>query len=86
MQDVKWLDNLKLRASFGMVGSDKISNNDGDRFAYLQFFGSGSGYSFGVNEFGSGFGGTSEGNFANPNLTWEKAKKLDVGVDASFFS
>ena len=54
-------------------------------FAYLQFFGSGSGYSFGVNEFGSGFGGTSEGNFANPNLTWEKAKKLDVGVDASFF-
>ena len=85
MQDVKWLDNLKLRASFGMVGSDKISNNDGDRFAYLQFFGSGSGYSFGVNEFGSGFGGTSEGNFANPNLTWEKAKKLDVGVDASFF-
>lgn len=82
----KWLDNLKLRASYGLVGSDKISDNNDDRFAYLQFFQGGDGYSFGVNEFGTGYSGLKEGNFANPNLTWEKARKLNVGIDASFFN
>lgn len=82
----RWLDNLKLRASFGLVGSDKISTDPRtDRFAYLQFYESGNGYSFGVNEFGSGYDGLSEGNFANPNLTWEKARKTNVGLDASLF-
>lgn len=79
----KWLSNLKLRASYGMVGSDMIS---GSRFGYLQFFQGGDGYSFGVNEFGNGYSGLKEGNFANPNLTWEKARKLNVGLDASFFN
>lgn len=80
----KWLDVLKIRGSYGLVGSDKISDNDGDRFAYLQFYGGGSGYDFGENEFNQGTGGVSEGNFANPNLTWEKARKLNVGIDAAF--
>ena len=81
-----WLDNLKVRASYGLVGSDKISDNNDDRFAYLQFFQGGAGYNFGVNEFGNGFGGLSEGNFANPNLTWEKSRKLNVGLDMAFFN
>ena len=81
----KWLSNLKLRASYGLVGSDKISDNNDDRFAYLQFFQGGDGYDFGVNEFGNHYDGLKEGNFANPNLTWEKARKLDIGIDASFF-
>ena len=82
----KWLSNLKLRASYGLVGSDKISDNNDDRFAYLQFFQGGDGYSYGVNEFGNGYNGLKEGNFANPNLTWEKARKLNIGIDASFFN
>lgn len=82
----KWLDNLKVRASYGLVGSDMISDNNDDRFAYLQFYQSGSGYSFGTNEFGSGLSGLREGNFANPNLTWEKSRKFNVGVDASFLN
>ncbi|MFR8911641.1 MAG: TonB-dependent receptor domain-containing protein [Parabacteroides distasonis] len=80
------MDNLKLRASFGLVGSDKISDNNDDRFAYLQFFQGGDGYSFGFNEFGSGYDGLKEGNFANPNLTWEKARKTNIGFDATLFN
>ena len=37
-------------------------------------FSGGDGYSYGVNEFGNGYNGLKEGNFANPNLTWEKAR------------
>lgn len=39
--------------------------------------------SYGVNEFGNGYNGLKEGNFANPNLTWEKARKLNIGIDSS---
>jgi TonB-linked SusC/RagA family outer membrane protein len=82
----QWMNNLKIRASYGLVGSDKISDNNDDRFAYLQYYGGGSGYNFGENDFGNGgASGVSEGNFANPDLTWEKAKKLNIGIDASFF-
>jgi TonB-linked SusC/RagA family outer membrane protein len=81
-----WLDNLKLRGSFGLVGSDKISDSNDDRFAYLQFYIGGDGYNFGINEFGEGNSGTKEGNFANPNLTWEKSRKINIGIDAAFLN
>ena len=75
MKKASWIDFLKVRASYGLVGSDNVSS----RFPYLAFYG-GSGYDFG-NNFGTNVGGTSEGNLANANLTWEKARKLNVGID-----
>ena len=76
MKKASWIDFLKVRASYGLVGSDNVSS----RFPYLAFYGGGSGYHFG-NNFGTEVGGTSEGNLANENLTWEKARKLNVGID-----
>ena len=76
MKKASWIDFLKVRASYGLVGSDNVSS----RFPYLAFYGGGSGYHFG-NNFGTEVGGASEGNLANENLTWEKARKLNVGID-----
>lgn len=76
MKKASWIDFLKVRASYGLVGSDNVSS----RFPYLAFYGGGSGYDFG-NNFGTNVGGTSEVNLANANLTWEKARKLNVGID-----
>ena len=76
MKKASWIDFLKVRASYGLVGSDNVSS----RFPYLAFYGGGCGYDFG-NNFGTNVGGTSEGNLANANLTWEKARKLNVGID-----
>ncbi len=76
MKKASWIDFLKVRASYGLVGSDNVSS----RFPYLAFYGGGSGYDFG-NNFGTNVGGTSEGNLANANLTWEKVRKLNVGID-----
>lgn len=76
MKKASWIDFLKVRASYGLVGSDNVSS----LFPYLAFYGGGSGYDFG-NNFGTNVGGTSEGNLANANLTWEKARKLNVGID-----
>lgn len=80
-----WLNSLKLRGSYGLVGSDNIG---GDRFAYLQYYDNPSGgYNVGGSEFNNGLADNiREGGFANPDLTWEKAKKLNIGIDASFFN
>lgn len=75
---------LKIRASYGLVGSDRVPNDR--RFVYLQYFGNGSDYLFGTDNFGSGAGGgLREGDLANPDLTWEKALKTNLGIDATLF-
>ncbi len=78
-----WLNNLKIRGSYGLVGSDRVPNDK--RFIYLQYFGGrGGDYNFGTDNFGSGAGGfLSEGDLANPDLTWEKARKANIGIDAT---
>ena len=83
MRDVRWLDHLKLRASYGLVGNDQIS---GSRFAYLQYYTSGSTMNIYFGENKKGYGTSLvEGIFANPNLTWEKARKFNFGIDAEMF-
>ena len=79
-----WMNQLKIRGSYGLVGSDNLGNDV--RFAYLQVYEGNGGYNLGTNEFGSRTDGLREGNFANPNLTWEKARKTNIGIDASFLN
>lgn len=76
---------LKFRGSYGVVGNDKVG---GDRFLYrpTAYTYTGNVYNFG--EVGSnyqGYRGSNEGKIGNPLLTWEKAKKLNVGMDAHFW-
>lgn len=76
-----WLDFLKLRGSYGLVGSDKLP---GGRFGYLQFYTGGSGYDFGEQNFNLNPGGLKEDRLANPLMSWEKARKVNIGLDARF--
>jgi TonB-linked SusC/RagA family outer membrane protein len=74
------LNIFKIRASYGKVGSDQLGSR---RFLYLddiQRQGSG-GYSGTL-----GRGGLITENFiGNPNVQWEIAKKLNVGLDLKLF-
>ena len=82
---------LKFRASYGLVGND---STNGARFLYLpgtwQFY-NGSmtwnpqerGANFGVN--GNWLPAVKELTAGNPNVTWETATKINLGVDAGFF-
>jgi TonB-linked SusC/RagA family outer membrane protein len=67
---------FKLRASYGIVGSDVAP---GDQYLYNQVYGQGGGYSFGQNNQPAGT--IYEGSLGNGNVSWEKAKKFDVGLD-----
>ncbi len=73
-----FLDNLKIRASYGRSGQDA-----GDPFQYV----SGYNLNVGIYEFNDGTttSGISAPSITNTNLTWYKAKLLDIGFDLSIF-
>ncbi len=78
----KVIDFLKVRASYGEVGNDKIG---GRRFLYQQPFLYGRGYVFGGNS-PVPVQSIFAGGLANPNVTWERARKTNFGVDAQLFN
>ena len=71
----KFINFLKVRASYGILGNDNIGNNG--------YVGSLSGEGVYVFD-GSLVTGTAIGQLANPSLQWEEAKKFDVGIDMKF--
>ena len=90
MKKQKVIDFLKLRASYGIVGNDKMENA---RFLYMA--GAWSGYNTvakgqGSWQFGKN-GGTGllpdakENTMGNPEVTWEKVAKQNYGIDLKMF-
>jgi TonB-linked SusC/RagA family outer membrane protein len=71
---------LKIRGSYGVVGSDVTSGN---RYLYRQEYFYGNNYSFGESE--TQQSSIYEGELGNMDVSWEKARKADVGVDMNLF-
>ena len=81
MQSVDWLSTLKLRASWGINGSDNIGN-----FTYAVYASSGNNYAFGSGATGSETItiGTKPSGLANPNVKWEQSIQTDLGIEMGF--
>ncbi len=82
MQSSGLIEFLKIRGSYGQVGNDKISNQ---RFIYVADWTQGTGDYF------DGTGGMPglpnpvyENSIPNALVTWEKANKSNIGIEASF--
>ena len=73
---------MKLRTSYGLVGSDVAMGN---RYLYNQVYENGNSYYFSEYE-AETFPGYKEGALGNDNVTWEKAKKFDLGIDLNLFN
>lgn len=67
-----FLSDLKLRASFGFTGNERIGD--------FQFLGTWASVTY------SGATGVGPAALANPSLQWERTREANVGLDASFFS
>ncbi|MCX6326571.1 MAG: TonB-dependent receptor [Bacteroidia bacterium] len=80
MEDIKSVDFLKIRGSYGEVGNDKIGDY---KYLYLYRYLSGSAYSFGTTHYS--LSGIQEGPLGNNIVTWERARKLNVGMDLTMF-
>ena len=77
MQGNKFLNELKLRASYAKVG-----NADPGYYLWRQTYASGSAYIFGTAA--TGTSSIAQGALANPNRVVEKAKKFNLGLDLAF--
>ncbi|HUH19418.1 TonB-dependent receptor [Albibacterium sp.] len=71
-----FVNNLKVRATYGEVGNDRVS-----QYQYLQLFSLGGNYVFGSND----APGVTSSTLPNPNITWEVSKKTDFGLEASLW-
>lgn len=76
MQGLSFLNDMKLRVSYGETGNNNIGNYD--QYALVNY----DKYTLG----GSAIGGYAPGRLANPALTWEKQKSFNGGVDVRVFN
>ncbi len=77
--NIKFFDDLKIRASYGVLGDDNI--------AAYQYFDNYSFNNYVVFDNGGGAAvqpGVDLTKLANPNITWETSKKTDIGINAVF--
>lgn len=98
MDDVKWLSYLKLRGSYGLVGSDEI----GQRFLYItSYLRNAAGFTASTPAFTRPgmpvhFGDPTSvvtypvvylpsSSIGNPEITWETGLKRNIGIESKFF-
>ena len=84
----KWLDKLKVRYSYGMVGNDNL--NTGSTWPYLTIWNTYSVDSYEANYYGypaayTAYPRYNEGAPGNPDLRWETATKQNIGIEFAAF-
>nr|WP_239060683.1 TonB-dependent receptor [Bacteroides sp. 519] len=72
MKSLRWLDNLKLRASWGKLGNNSIGN-----YEWQAVYVTSPHYAFGNSE----VPGIGMGSFSNYNLKWETTTVTNLGID-----
>ncbi|UNY97483.1 TonB-dependent receptor [Zhouia spongiae] len=82
-----YIDKLKVRGSYGIVGNDAVGGNN-DRFQYISevnMNNSGRGFTFGTDR-GNYKSGITVNRYPNPSITWEKAYKSNLALELGFFN
>jgi TonB-linked SusC/RagA family outer membrane protein len=78
-----WLENLKLRASYGVIGNQNGIGN----YSGYQLWSYGATYT--STTAGNGIPASyvlTKGGFVNDGLTWENTETFDIGIDFSLFN
>ena len=79
LKDNTIINYMKIRGSYGLTGNSDLGNT---RFMYNQYY-TGQGYFLGNPQ--GGRDGLIQGALANPDVTWEKERKMNIGFDATLF-
>jgi len=80
------INYLKVRGSYGLVGNDQYATSGTPRataFMYEQYYNNYSNYYFGTTQ--ASFTTLVQGSPANNNVTWEKEKSMNIGIEATIF-
>jgi len=84
LKESKAINYLKFRLSYGLTGNDQIASGNSRFYYFSQPYTGANGYTFGTTN--AGQGGLAEGQISNPDITWEKDKKLNFGFEATLFN
>ena len=76
LSDNNFFDLLKVRASYGILGNDRIPD-----YRFVSLLNGEGTYFFGGNDLEDQYFGVASGPIANPLIKWEKQKTLDIGLD-----
>lgn len=82
MKDLNWLNDLKLRVSYGQVGNDAIS---ADQWAQLWAAESDTRYQYAINNTLMGSYDLASEQMANRDLKWETTITRNIGLDYTLF-
>jgi TonB-linked SusC/RagA family outer membrane protein len=83
LQNATWLNNLKIRGSYGIVGNDRLDS----RFLFLENFAVvAGGVQFGLPNSIVNYQTVVPSSYGNPDVTWESGTKRNLGLEASFFN
>lgn len=74
---------LKFKGSYGIIGNDQIGGNR--RFAFNSEMADVNGYTFGTTG-GNPISGIGTGYPGNPYVSWEEAKKMNIGVELELYN
>lgn len=88
MKPIKFLDMLKVRASYGEIGDDNVKDRwlYMSQWAYGPSLGSSGLSSLDLNQGTSPYTWYREKSVGNPDVHWETVKKLNLGMDYSFLN
>ncbi len=81
MKNAKWLDDLKIRASWGKNGNDAISNTA--TYTLYSVGGNNAMYDLDGTQSGTIFSGIYRSSTGNPNIGYEVTTQTNVGLDFS---
>lgn len=73
LSGLSWLDELKIRASYGLTGNERIGN-----YRYLPSWAATTAY--------NGIPALGPVELGNPNLGWEQTTEFDIGTDMAFYA
>ena len=75
MEDVSWINDMKIRASWGQLGNQNIGNYPYQSTLTNQNY-----------AFGSTSTGFAASTLVDPNLTWETTRSVNAGLDLTAFN
>lgn len=81
-KNIGFISRMKLRGSYGLVGNDKLG---GFAYYYQQTYGSAGSQVFFGNPNANTSNAVYEGTLGNLLVSWEKEKKMDLGIEMGFF-
>lgn len=79
MKEYTWIDNLKLKASYGAVGNDNLMTGSSQIYYAYQGL-----YQTGNNDYNNA--GIKVSRLPNKNLKWESNMQFNIGLDFALFN